>query len=124
MKSKKKDTTRFPTGLKWVIAYLIYNAFGMVFVFFFGKYLGISYNTTYLLLQLVCYSLLAWGIIRLNNSARIATISFLVLILAIRIYLQNYRAILWSFIFVGLVIHYLTRPEVELLFTKKIYSHR
>jgi len=120
VKSKKKGPTKFPTGLKLVIAYLILNVFGIIFVFFFGKHLGGSYNVAYLLIQLICYSLLSWGIIKLNNSARIATIILLVLILVIRIfYFKNHRAIVWTIIFSGLVIYYLTKPEVELLFTKK-----
>lgn len=123
MKFQKKQ--KFPTGLKWVIAYLILNVIGMIVVLFFGKYLGITYNIVYLLIQLICYSLLTLGIIRLNNSARIGTIIFLVFILFIRVfYFKNYNAIVWSLIFSGLVIYYLTKPEVELLFRKKIYTQK
>ena len=125
MKYKKlREEQKVPTGLKLVITYLILNIIGIMVVLFLGKYLGKSYNPVYLIIQLICYSLLLIGIIKLNNSARIATIIFLIFILTIRIfYFKDYNGIIWSFIFSGSVIYYLTKSEVESLFTKK-YAHR
>ncbi len=124
MKSQKRQ--KFPTGLKWVIAYLIFNIIGIITVLFFGKYLGKSYNSVYLLIQLICYSILSLGIIRLNNLSRIATIIFLISIPTIRlIYFKDFKNFtIWPLVFLFLVIYYLTKPEVEQLFHKKIYTRR
>ena len=123
MKSKKNQ--KFPKGLMWVIAYLIYNVIAGIIIFFFGKYLGRSFNSTYLLIQIICYLILSFGIIKLNNLSRIATIIFLILTQAIQlIYFRNFKNFtIWPFVISCFLIYYLTKPEVERLFTK-IYIHK
>lgn len=123
---KYPKNQKFPTGLKWVIAYLIYNIIGGIILFFFGEYLGKSFNSTYLLIQIIGYSILSFGIIKLNNLSRIATIIFLISIPTIQLfYFRNFKGFtIWPLVFSGLVIYYLAKPEVERLFTKKIYTRK
>lgn len=121
--SKKRllKQQKFPTGLKWVIAYFIFNIIMMSILFFFGDIIGIPESThnPILIIQAVGYIVILIMILKFYEIGRIATIGYLLLLMAVQ-WILSHKFSLGGIVISFIIIYYLTKPEVKNLFKNKV----
>ncbi len=104
-----------PVGFKWVVGYIVYNILGAGLIFTYGDVFGLNYEEVPIFIQMVGYMLVLYGLLKKSEMGRLFTILYLFGIMAYQIVIIQHSRF-FGLIFSGMVIYYLTKPEVIKIF--------